>query len=127
MICQPLPCGKNALAEACVGGPPPFHERGGVVLEGLTALHDFDPVVHVPGRGDFDGQPEPVKELRAEIAFLRVAGANQHEPGGVAHREAIAFNDIFARLRHIEEEIDDVIFKEVHFVDVEIPAVGLRQ
>ena len=42
----------------------------------------------VAGRGDLDGQAEPVEQLRSELALLRVHGADQHEPRGVRDRDA---------------------------------------
>ncbi len=76
------------------------------------------------GGGDFDGEAEAVEELRAEFAFLGVAGADEHEAGGVADRQAFAFHDVLAGLRHVEEEVDDVVLEQVHLVDVEVAAVG---
>ena len=48
-----------------------------------------------PGRGwraTSHGQPEPVEQLRAQLALLRVHRADQQEPGGVPDRDAVALD-----------------------------------
>ena len=43
------------------------------------------------------------------------------------HTHAIAFNDILARLCDIEQQINEMILEQIHFVDVEKTAVRARQ
>ena len=64
--------------------------RVGLVVHPLP--NDLCPNVDVPRRVHVDGQPEPVQQLRAQLAFFRVHRADQHEPGLVRMRDPIALN-----------------------------------
>ncbi len=45
----------------------------------------------------------------------------------MADGQSFAFHGIHARLRYIEQQIDDVIFQQVHLINVEIPSVRFGQ
>ena len=47
-------------------------------------------------------ETEAIEQLRPQLALLRVAGADQHEPGGMANGEALALDDILAGLGDVE-------------------------
>ena len=79
------------------------------------------------GGTHLDREPEPVEQLRPQLALLGVAGADQHEARGVAHREPLALDDVLARLRHVEQQVDEVVLEQVDLVDVEEAAMGARQ
>ena len=45
----------------------------------------------------------------------------------MADAKALALDNVLARGRHIEQEVDDVIFEQIDFVDVQKTAVRARQ
>ena len=49
------------------------------VPEGGAAADDLDPFVDVRRRTHLDRQAEPVQQLRPQLAFLGVPGADKHE------------------------------------------------
>ena len=118
---------EDGGAQVGFGGAVAGGEGVGVGLIGLTPKHHFDAGGDVAGGADFDGEAEAVEELGAEVAFLGVAGADEDEAGGVADREAVTLDHVFTGLGDVEEEVDDVVFEEVHFVDVEVTPVGAGQ
>ena len=97
-----------ARGEACrvglVGEPPPDH---------------LGPDGRVARRGHLDGQPEPVEQLRAQLALLRVHRADQQEPGRVRDRDALALDVRAAHRGGVEQQVDQVVVQQVDLVDVE--------
>ena len=77
----------------------------------------------IPGRGHLDGQPEPVEQLGPELAFLRVHGAHQQEPGRVPHGQPFPLDVVHAEGGGVQQQVDKMIMKEVHLVHVEQTAV----
>ena len=75
------------------------------------------------GAAAVDGQPEPVEQLRAQLALLRVHRADQQEPGRVPHRDALALDVAGAQRRRVEQQVDQVVVQQVDLVDVEHAAV----
>ena len=84
-------------------------------------------VADVPRRPHLDGEAEPVKELRAQLALLRVHRADEQEPGGVRHRHPVALDVRPAHGGGVEEGVDEMVVQEVDLVDVEHAAMGLRE
>ena len=99
--------------------------RVGVV--GHPAAHHLDPQRRVARRGDLDGQPEPVEQLRPELALLGVHRADQHEAGGVLDRDAVPLDGRAAHRGGVEQQVDEVVVQQVDLVDVEDPAVRARR
>ena len=102
-------------------------ERFRVALERVAPAHDLDPGRQVLGRLDLDREPEPVEQLRPQLALLGVAAADQHEPRRMAHAEPLALDHVLARGRHVEQQIDQMVLEQVGLVDVEEAAIGARQ
>ena len=96
--------------------------RVGVVRH--PAAHHLDPQRRVARRGHLDGEAEPVEQLRPELALLGVHGADQHEPGGVLDRDAVALDGRAAHRGGVEQQVDEVVVQQVDLVDVQDPAVG---
>ena len=69
--------GRGDLSGQCRGV---FAEAGyetrGVGFEGEPAAYHIGPFGRILAGGHLHGQPEPVKQLRAQLAFLRVHGAD---------------------------------------------------
>ena len=82
---------------------------------------------NVGRRLDLDGEAETVEQLRAQFAFFRIAAADQHEAGRMAHAEALALDDVDAGGRDVEQKIDEMVLEQIDFVDVEKAAIGLGE
>jgi hypothetical protein len=78
-------------------------------------------------RADLHRQAEAVEQLRAQLAFLRVAAAHQHETRRVAHAEALALDHVLAAGGHVQQRVDQMVFQQVGLVDVQKAAVGAGQ
>ncbi len=74
-----------------------------------------------------DGEAEPVQQLRAQLALFRVHGADQHEAGLMAVRDAVAFDVDPAHRRGVEQHVDQMVVQEVDLVDVQHAAVRTGQ
>ena len=64
----------------------------GVGVEGQPAAHHLGAHRGVARRGHLDGQPEPVEQLRAQLALLGVHRADEQEPRRVPHRHPVALD-----------------------------------
>ena len=93
----------------------------------MRAADHLDPHVDVAGGVHVDRQPEPVEQLRTQFALFGIHGADEHEPGVVAVRDAVALDVHPAHRRGVEQHVDQVIVQQVDLVDVEHAAVGARQ
>ena len=80
-------------------------------LVGVAAADHLDPLADVFRRGDLDRQAEAVKQLRTQFALFRIAAADDDEAGRMTHAQPVAFNDVLARSRGIEEQVDEVVFE----------------
>ena len=109
------------------GGRPGGGEAARVVVEREPPPHDLGPRCDVARRPHLDREPEPVQQLRPQLALLRVHRADQQEPGRVRHRHAVAFDVRPTHGGGVEEGVDEVVVQEVDLVDVEHPAVGVGE
>jgi hypothetical protein len=106
----------------------PFgQERGLIPVIGVAAADHVDAHVDILGAFDLHRQAEAVQKLWPKLPLLGVAGADQNEARGMADRQALPFHDVLARLRHVEQQVDEVILQEVHLVDIEVSPVGAGQ
>src|SRR5437879_11050126 len=90
----------------------------------LSPRDDLDALPDVLDALDIDRQAKAIQELRTQVAFLRIHGADQDEARRMPYRDAFAFHDIHAHGRGIEENIDQVIVEQVDLVDVEDVEIG---
>ena len=70
-----------------------------------------------------DRQAEAIQQLRAQLAFLGIAGADQHEPRGMTDAQAFALDDVFAGCGDVEQQIDQMIFQQIGLIDVKKAAM----
>ena len=96
-----------------------------IILICVAALYDFNAFINIRGGQDIDRQSKAIHQLRPQFSLFRVARSNQHETRGMADGKPLAFHNIFARLRHIQQKIHDVIFQQIHLIYIEIPPVRL--
>ena len=103
------------------------YETRRVGFEGEPAADHLGPFGPILTGRDLHRQPEPVQQLRAELAFLRVHGADQQEPRGVPDRDALALHVVHAQRGRVEQQVDQVVVEQVDLVHVEHAAVRRGQ
>ena len=106
------PLRQEPLGVAIKGNAPPHHFRAH--LDIALGLH-----VH--------RQTKTVQQLRPQFAFLGIHRANEDKGGWMAHRNAFALNIIHAHSGGIEQDIDQVVAEQIHFVDVQQATMCCRQ
>ncbi|GIW05549.1 MAG: hypothetical protein KatS3mg060_0354 [Dehalococcoidia bacterium] len=116
--------GGNSIPLLAFGFFPPSKKSRGVGLVGGAAHHHFDPFLDGAQAGDVDAEAEPVEQLGAELAFLGVHGAEEDEPGGVLEGDPVALDGVDAHRGRIEQQVDEVVRKEIDLVNVKNAAVG---
>jgi hypothetical protein len=119
--------GDDPLGEHLLLGLVRRVERGRVRVEGQPPAYDLDPRRRVPGGGHLDGEPEPVQQLRAQLALLGVHRADQHEARGVLDRDAVALDGGPAHRSGVQQQVDEVVVEQVDLVDVQDAAVSSRE
>ena len=105
----------------------PRGESGRIGFVGHPRTDHLGPHVDVAGRAHVDGEPEPVEQLRAQLALFGVHGADQHEPGIVAVRDTVAFDVHPAHRGGVEQHVDQVVVQQVDLVDVQHATVRAGQ
>ena len=103
------------------------YETRRVGFEGEPAAYHLGPFGPILTGRDLYRQPEPVQQLRAELAFLRVHGADQQETRGVPDRDALALHVVHAQRGRVEQQVDQVVVEQVDLVHVEHAAVRRGQ
>jgi hypothetical protein len=99
----------------------------GILIELMPKLDDLHALFYVLQCFDFDLQPEPIQELGPQLALFRISRSDKHKPGRMPEGDALALNDVFSGRRNVKQDIDQVVFEEVHLVDIEKTPVRLRQ
>ena len=116
------PAGQIRVVVGVPGGEPL-----GVGLERPCGADHLHAHVDVAGRAHVDRQPEPVEQLRTQFALFGIHRADEHEPGVVAVRDAVALDVHPAHRRGVEQHVDQVVVQQVDLVDVQHAAVRARQ
>lgn len=117
--------GRQALEQAGLVVTPYTLEACGVVLVRATPLQHLDAHRGVSDAGDIDAEPEPIEQLRPDLPFFGVHGADENEAGRVLVGDALALNDVASAGGSVQQGVHEVVVEQVHFIDVEDPAVGI--
>ena len=72
-------------------------------------------------------QPEPVQQLRAQLAFFRVHRPDEQELAGVPQRDALPLDRRDPGRGGVQQHVDQVVGQQVDLVDVQDAAVGHGQ
>ncbi len=78
-------------------------------------------------RLDLDAEPDPVGDLRPQLALLLVHRADEQEARRMRDRDALALDDVDAERGRVEQDVGQVVVEEVDLVDVEDAAVRLGE
>lgn len=124
---QQLPRGDDPLPYGGLLVRPTGREPGRVVVVGEPPPYDLHPLVRLPRGRDLDGQPEPVEQLRPQLALFGIHGADEQELRGVPYRDTLALDVRRPHRGGVEEQVDQVVVEEVDLVDVEDPAVRVGE
>jgi hypothetical protein len=108
-------------------GAKPGSKALRIVLKLVSKLDDLHTLLYILECFDLDLQSEPIEELRPQFSLLRVPRSDEHKPGWMPEGYALALNDVFSGSRDVKQNIDQVVFEEVHFVDIEKSPVRLGQ
>lgn len=113
--------------EGLLRGVPLGDETLRVSVEGQAAAQDFGALGRLRLAVEGDLEAEAVQQLRAQLAFLGVHGADQHEARGVAMGQAVALHQVDAAGGDVQQQVHQVVGQQVHLVDIEHATVGLGQ
>ena len=116
---RPLPRGGDALGDGGLFGRPRRGEARRVAVERQPATNDLDPHRRIERAGDLDREPEPVEQLRAQVALLRVHRPDEHEPGVIGGRQPVALDVDPPERGRVEQHVDEVVGQQVDLVHVE--------
>ena len=94
-----------------------------VRVEGQSTPHDLGTLRGVPRRSNFDGQAEAVEQLRPQLALLGIHRPDEHEPRRVGDRYTVALHGDGPHGGRVQQQVDQVVVQEVHFVDVQNAAM----
>ena len=122
LACRAQLRGQRGLG-VCMAGA----EGCGVGIEQQPRAHDGLALGRILHIGQAHAQAQAVQQLRAQLAFLGVHGAHQHEARRVAVRDAVALDHVDAAGGGIQQHIDQGIGQQVDLVHIEHAAMGARQ
>ena len=74
-----------------------------------------------------DGQPEPVQQLRAQLALFGIHGSDEDETRVVTVRDPVALHVYPPHRGGVEQYVDQVVVQQIDLVDIEHTAVRARQ
>ena len=72
-------------------------------------------------------QSETVEKLWSKFAFFRISRTDQHKARRMLDRNTFTLNFIDSGDRNVEQQIDEMIFEQVYFVDVQKTAIRARK
>ncbi len=116
---QPLPRRDDPSPYGGFLAGPTRGELLRLVLIGQTSFDDLDALLGIAGGGDLDSEAEAVQQLGTQFAFLRVHGPDEQEPCGVPHGDALALDVGGAHGGGVQQNVNEVVMKQVDFIDVE--------
>jgi hypothetical protein len=117
----------TTLAQGMLGGFPFGAKRRGIMIKRQAPANDFAAFGGYSMATESNVQAEAIEQLRTQLAFFRVHGANQDKFRRMPMGDAIAFYQVDAAGRHVEQQVHQVIGQQVDFIDIQYAAVGLGQ
>src|SRR5207237_9209679 len=82
-------------------------ETVGVALPMRSLLDDRDALVEVADTLHIDAEAEPVEQLRPELTFFGVHGADEDEARRMRYRDALALDRVDTHRRGVQQHVDD--------------------
>jgi len=91
-----------ALAQSRLRGVPTGAKALRIGVKVQAPTNDFTALGRLRQAAHGHIQAKAIEQLRAQLAFFRIHGADQHKTGGVAMGDAIALDHIGAAGRHVQ-------------------------
>eukprot|EP00982_Pelagococcus_subviridis_P013014 31208-Pelagococcus_subviridis.AAC.11 len=104
-----------------------LHEPLRVLLELHAVLHELHAKLAIEDRPHVARHPEPIEELRPELALLGVPRADHDELRRVRDRDPLALDRVPPARGGVEDDVHERVVQKVHLVDVQKPAVRARE
>lgn len=120
-------CPDDLLADALVLGGPLRGKGLWIALVRVAAAHHLHTHRQIVGCLHLHRQAKAVEQLRAQFALLRVTAAHKHKARGVTDGQALALDHVLAAGGHVDQQVHQMVFQQVDFIDVEKAAVRARQ
>jgi hypothetical protein len=95
------------------------HEPLGIAIKGNAAPHHFRAYLDITLGLHVHRQTKTIQQLGPQFAFLGVHRADDDKGRWMAHRDAFTFNVIHAHGSSIEQDIDQMVAEQIHFVDIQ--------
>lgn len=121
------PRGSDPLPQRTFLVGPPRGEPGRIVVVREPPPHHLDPLVGLARRRDLDGQPEPVEQLRPQLALFGIHRPDEQEPCGMPYGDAFALHVRGAHGRRIQQQVHQVVVEQVDLVDVQDSAMCIGE
>ena len=102
-------------------------EPGGIGLERHPLTDHLHPHIDIAGGVHVDRQPEPVQQLRAQLALFGIHGSDEDETRVVTVRDPVALDMHPPHRGGVEQHVDQVVVQQIDLVDIEHAAVGAGQ
>ena len=99
----------------------------GILLEEDTAAQHFHSLACFGDADDVHGVGEAVQQLRAQVAFFRVHGADQHKARRVLEADPFTLDHVDAHGGAVQQQVHHVVVEQVDFVYIEHAAIGRGQ
>jgi hypothetical protein len=96
----------------------------GVALEGEPPQHDLGARRGCDHAVRLHRQAKAIEQLRAQLAFLGIHGADQHEARRVHVGNTVPLDHVLAGGRGVEQQVHERVGQQVHLVHVEDAVVG---
>ncbi|KJU75381.1 hypothetical protein N619_21875 [Ectopseudomonas oleovorans] len=104
-----------------------MQEGFGAGIEGQTATHDLGAFGRLRLAIEGQVEAEAIEQLRAQLAFLDVHGADQHEVRGMPMGDTVTLDVVDPAGGGIEQQVDQMIGQQVDLIDIQHAAIGPGQ
>nr|VVM65263.1 hypothetical protein PS652_01489 [Pseudomonas fluorescens] len=116
-----------AFTQSSLGRCPLRAERFGIAVEIQAPANDLATGLWQRLAFEHHVQAKAIEQLRAQLALLRVHGANQHETGAVAVGDTVTLDPVGATGGHVQQQVDQMIRQKIDFIHIQHAAIGLGQ
>ena len=108
----------DSFAQLLLIGGKRFTKRFAISIVTFATLDDVDTILEIVLVVTSACKSETIEQLRPEFSFFRITRTDQNKTRRMLDRNSFALDFISARHRHVEQQIDEVIFEQVYFVDI---------
>ncbi|CAM3378446.1 hypothetical protein DEDE109153_14135 [Deinococcus deserti] len=121
---QPLPGCVQPLTQGGLLRVPGGLKTVRVRLESHAPAHDVRALRRFPWGLDIHAQAEAVQKLRPQRSLFGIHAAHQGKAGGLLDAQAVALHPVNAHGRGVQQDVDQMVGKQVDLIDIQHAAVG---